>query len=153
MGDSSVLAALHLPPCSPQPVGEVGVLGGANVLAEAAHLVEGGASASDVCALWVAPDTESESVVLAHRAAQVRVARRRRRVGRYLLVDDTTADQTGPRPGPRLEVAIHKIRCWFDVSVEEHDPLTAPTGRAAVAGEARGRETRGEQHLRPIITR
>src|SRR4051794_1690140 len=69
--DGRLLAPLDLPPCLLEAVGEVGVLGGADVLAEAADLLEGRAPAERVGRLREAPAAERERVLLGHQPAEV----------------------------------------------------------------------------------
>src|SRR5207302_4277389 len=91
--DGCCLAPLDLPSRRPQPVGEVGILGGADLLPEAANSFERLAAARDVGALGIAPRAEAERPLLAHHAAKVDVSRDHGGAGGARLVDHTAADQ------------------------------------------------------------
>jgi hypothetical protein len=143
--DGRLLAPLDLPAGVAQAVGQVGVLGRADVLAEAAHLLERRAAAGHVGRLGIAPVAEVEGVRLAHLPAQVRVALDRGRAGRRGLVEHAAANQAGAFAGRRVEVAVEQVGRRLRVGVEEDEPVGAPAGGAPVAGEGRG----GDAAVRP----
>ena len=92
-----LLARLDLPAGLAQPEADVGVPAGADVVPEAAHLLEGRAADGAVGRLRVGEAAAAQRVGLAHRAEQRGEAGRRRRVAAGGLVLDRSAE-TPTRP-------------------------------------------------------
>src|SRR5947209_1112850 len=109
MRDRRLFAALYTPAGGPQPVGEVGVLASANIVAEASNRLECDTADRDVGRHRKSPRAQPERVVLLHSRPHVLVAGRWPAVARDRLVLHPAADQSRGLVGLGLGVAIEPV--------------------------------------------
>ncbi len=135
--DGGILAQLQRPSECLQPPAEVGVLSGAQALAEAAGGLERRASDEQVRRRRARAERVRQMRPLGEEVAPCGVARRERRRGARRRADLT---REGPHPvaDRKLEVAVEQVRRCPRIGVEKEDEVARRVRSAGVAG-VRGR--------------
>ena len=131
-----------------QPPGEVGVLGGADALEEAARLLEGRPAHQQVGRRRPGPERMLEVSLLAQKAASGAVAGHQRLLaGRRSHPPRHRSHVLGD---VRREVGVEQRFRGAAVGVQEQDPAIAGPGRTLVAGMGRGALCLGLHHRHAV---